>query len=73
MAKAPAKATKKKTFKKKEKRVVHVGLVHSQATFNTTIVTISDPDGNTGHSGSPEMHGKRERRSRTRRLAGRAT
>ncbi|MCC6862241.1 MAG: 30S ribosomal protein S11 [Bryobacterales bacterium] len=46
MAKAPAKAAKKKSFKKKEKRVVHVGLVHIQATFNNTIVTISDTEGN---------------------------
>ena len=41
MAKAPAKAGKKKSFKKKEKRVVHSGVVHIQATFNNTIVTIS--------------------------------
>ena len=47
MAKAPAKGTKKKTFKKKEKRIVHVGIVHIQATFNNTIVTIADPEGNT--------------------------
>ncbi len=46
MAKAPVKSTKKKHVKKKEKRVVHVGIVHVQATFNNTIVTISDPDGN---------------------------
>jgi small subunit ribosomal protein S11 len=46
MAKAPAKASKKKSFKKKEKRVVHSGLVHVQATFNNTIVTISDVEGN---------------------------
>jgi small subunit ribosomal protein S11 len=46
MAKAPAKAAKKKSFKKKEKKVVHVGLVHIQATFNNTIVTISDTEGN---------------------------
>jgi small subunit ribosomal protein S11 len=46
MAKAPAKTAKKKTFKKKEKRTVHNGVVHIQATFNNTIVTISDPDGN---------------------------
>ena len=26
--------------------MVHVGLVHIQATFNNTIVTISDPEGN---------------------------
>ena len=47
MAKAPAKAGKKKSFKKKEKRVVHSGLVHIQATFNNTIVTITDGEGNT--------------------------
>ena len=46
MAKAPAKTTKKKSFKKKEKRVVHVGVVHVQATFNNTIVTITDTAGN---------------------------
>jgi len=46
MAKAPAKAAKKKAFKKKEKRTVHIGVVHIQATFNNTIVTISDPEGN---------------------------
>ena len=46
MAKAPAKPTKKKSFKKKEKRVVHSGIVHIQATFNNTIVTITDLQGN---------------------------
>ena len=46
MAKAPAKSTKKKSFKKKEKRIVHSGLVHIQATFNNTIITISDLEGN---------------------------
>jgi len=40
MAKAPVKTGKKKSFKKKEKRVVHTGIVHIQATFNNTIVTI---------------------------------
>jgi small subunit ribosomal protein S11 len=46
MAKAPAKAGKKKTFKKKEKRIVPMwALVHMQATFNNTIITITDPDG----------------------------
>src|SRR5256885_15504997 len=46
MAKAPAKAGKKKTFKKKEKRSVPTGLVHVQASFNNTIITITDPIGN---------------------------
>ena len=48
MAKAPAKTAKtgkKKSFKKKEKRVVHVGTVYVQATFNNTIVTIADQQG----------------------------
>ncbi len=47
MAKAPAKAVKKKSFKKKEKKNVPVGVVHIQATFNNTIVTVTDPAGNT--------------------------
>jgi len=46
MAKAPAKSSKKKSFKKKEKKSVPTGLVHIQATFNNTIVTITDPVGN---------------------------
>jgi len=46
MAKAPAKTGKKKTFKKREKKNVLSGLVHIQATFNNTVVTISDPEGN---------------------------
>jgi len=46
MAKAAAKTGKKKTFKKKEKKVVPAGVVHIQATFNNTIVTITDPAGN---------------------------
>jgi small subunit ribosomal protein S11 len=45
-AAAAAKGGKKKSFKKKEKRTVHVGVVYIQATFNNTIVTIADPEGN---------------------------
>ena len=38
---------KKKTFKKRgEKRVVHHGFAHIQASFNNTVVTITDADGN---------------------------
>src|SRR5882672_7360298 len=47
MAKAPAKTARKKVVKKKEKRIVHNGIVHIQATFNNTIITIADPEGNT--------------------------
>jgi len=69
MAKAPAKAakaaksTKKKTFKKKEKKSIPVGLVHVQATFNNTIVTFTDPIGNViswSSSGSLGFRGSRK-------------
>ena len=63
MAKAPAKTTKKKTFKKKEKKSVPVGLVHVQATFNNTIVTFTDPMGNVlawSSSGSLGFRGSRK-------------
>ncbi len=46
MAKAPAKSAKKKVFKKKEKKIIPSGFVHIQATFNNTIVSVSDPSGN---------------------------
>ncbi len=32
--------------KKKEKRIVPHGMVHIKATFNNTLITISDPEGN---------------------------
>jgi small subunit ribosomal protein S11 len=44
MAKAETKKDRKST-KKREKRLVPHGVVHIQATFNNTIVTISDPEG----------------------------
>ena len=37
---------KRKSFKKKEKRTLLSGIVHIQATFNNTHVTISDMEGN---------------------------
>ncbi len=37
---------KKKVAKKKEKRIVPVGIAHIQATFNNTTVTIADQEGN---------------------------
>ena len=54
MAKSEAQGTggaekptkKKKAFKKRgEKRVVHHGFVHVQASFNNTLVTITDAEG----------------------------
>lgn len=63
MAKAPAKTTKKKTFKKREKKNVPVGLVHVQASFNNTIITFTDPLGNVlswSSSGSLGFRGSRK-------------
>ena len=63
MAKAPAKTAKKKSFKKKEKRTVHVGVVYVQATFNNTIVTITDQEGGTlawSSAGSLGFRGSRK-------------
>ena len=63
MAKAPAKQTKKKAFKKREKKNIPVGLVHVQATFNNTIVTFSDTVGNVvawSSSGSLGFRGSRK-------------
>lgn len=45
MAKTQGKTGRKKVFKKKEKRVVHAGIVNIQATFNNTIVTVTDKEG----------------------------
>ena len=63
MAKAAAKTGKKKSFKKKEKKNVPVGLVHVQASFNNTIVTITDTVGNVlawSSSGSLGFGGSRK-------------
>jgi small subunit ribosomal protein S11 len=62
---APSKkaAPKKKTYKKKEKKNVHTGIVHIQATFNNTIVTIADVEGNTvswSSAGSLGFRGSRK-------------
>lgn len=63
MAKAPAKNSKKKTFKKRERKNVSTGLVFIQATFNNTIVTITDQVGNVlswSSSGSLGFRGSRK-------------
>jgi small subunit ribosomal protein S11 len=46
MATASAAAGKKKVAKRVKKNVPH-GMVHIQSTFNNTIVTVTDPAGNT--------------------------
>jgi len=63
MAKAAAKTGKKKTCKKKEKKSVPVGIVHVQASFNNTIITITDTVGNVlawSSSGSLGFRGSRK-------------
>ena len=62
-AKTAAKGGKKKTFKKKERKHVPFGIVHIQASFNNTIVTITDPNGNVlswKSSGSLGFRGSRK-------------
>lgn len=52
-----------KKFKKRERKNVPFGLVHIQATFNNTIVTITDPTGKTiswKSSGSLGFRGSRK-------------
>ena len=46
MAKAEKKGKKKKAFKKKERKHISAGIAHIQASFNNTMVTISDTNGN---------------------------
>jgi small subunit ribosomal protein S11 len=60
---APDKKGKKKTFKKKERKHVPHGLAYVQASFNNTIVTISDMNGNVlswKSSGSLGFRGSRK-------------
>src|SRR2546429_4665692 len=62
-APAPEKKTKKKQFKKKERKHVTHGIAHIQASFNNTIVTIADPAGNVlawKSSGSLGFRGSRK-------------
>jgi len=57
-------ATKKRVgVKKKEKRNIPVGRAYIQATFNNTIVTLADPQGNvlsTNSSGNAGFKGSRK-------------
>ena len=60
---APAKKGKRKQFKKREKKNVPVGIAHIQASFNNTIVTITDHHGNVlswKSSGSLGFRGSRK-------------
>jgi len=53
----------KKGSKKKEKRYIQTGIAHIQATFNNTLVTITDMNGNVivwGSAGSLGFKGSRK-------------
>jgi len=60
---AAGKAAKNKKFKKRERKSVPYGVVYIQASFNNTIVTITDGQGNTiswKSSGSLGFRGSRK-------------
>ncbi len=60
MAKAKG---KKKVYKKKEKKNIPVGIVFIKATFNNTLISITDPDGNLiaqSSSGAKGFRGSRK-------------
>jgi len=53
----------KKSAKRKEKKNIQIGVAHVQASFNNTIVTITDMNGNViswGSSGSEGFKGSRK-------------
>ncbi|MEA2038310.1 MAG: 30S ribosomal protein S11 [Thermodesulfobacteriota bacterium] len=60
-----AKTAKKRGKTKKEKKNVPTGVVHIQSTFNNTIVTISDIDGNVIAQASAGMGGVKGSRKST--------
>jgi small subunit ribosomal protein S11 len=63
MAKEETKSSAAPTAKKKDKKNVPVGVAHVNATFNNTIITITDPFGNTvawSSSGANGFKGSRK-------------
>ncbi len=60
-----AKETGKASKSKKEKKIVVTGVVHIQSTFNNTIVTITDMNGNVIASSSPGQLGFKGSRKST--------
>ncbi|MFH1092178.1 MAG: 30S ribosomal protein S11 [Pseudomonadota bacterium] len=68
MAKAP-----KRSRKKKEKKNIPYGVAHIQSTFNNTIVTITDPKGNTlawSSAGTQGFKGSRKSTPYAAQMAG---
>lgn len=65
-------SARRKTGAKKAKRVLSAGQVHVNATFNNTIITVTDPQGNTlawGSAGSAGFKGSRKSTPFAARLA----
>ena len=60
-----AKAGKKKSGKKKEKRTITHGIVHIKSSFNNTMISITDQDGNVLAAGSSGMQGFKGSRKST--------
>lgn len=60
-----AKAVKKKTFKKKERKNIPAGIVHISASFNNTLISITDTQGNLVAQSSSGARGFRGSRKGT--------
>jgi len=60
-----AKETGKASKAKKEKKIVVNGIVHIQSTFNNTIITVTDMNGNVIASSSPGQLGFKGSRKST--------
>jgi len=60
-----AKALKRKGAKKKEKKNIATGVVYINATFNNTIVSVTDPTGNVVAWSSTGLHGFKGSRKST--------
>jgi small subunit ribosomal protein S11 len=60
-----AKASKRKTVKKKEKKNVPFGKVYIAATFNNTVVSVTDMEGNVISWSSTGQHGFKGSRKST--------
>jgi len=61
----PAAGTKKKTFKKKERKNIPMGIVHISASFNNTLISITDTQGNLVAQSSSGARGFRGSRKGT--------
>ena len=62
---AKAAAGKKKTFKKKERKNIPYGIVHISASFNNTLISITDTQGNLVAQSSSGARGFRGSRKGT--------